>query len=270
MAKLGKIGFIGIGNMGQALINGLIKSGVSAKANIFAYDSDGKKREKAKRKGIKIAKSNADLITKTGVIVLAVKPQVIDKVLREISGKVARSATIISIAAGITTRHIEALLGKVSVIRVMPNTPALVRQGAAAICRGRFSTKKDERIAERIFSSVGRTVKVKESLMDAVTGLSGSGPAYIFLVIEALTEAGVKVGLSRQDAGILTKQMVLGAAKMAVETGEDAAVLRKKVTSPGGTTEAALKYLKKKGFDKVLVEAVKVATKRSIQLGKKR
>lgn len=268
MAKYGKIGFIGIGNMGQAIINGLIESGLVAKSNILAYDSDTKKRAIAKKYGIKTAKNNQDLVAKANIILLAVKPQVIDDVVKEIKDKVSESKTIISIAAGITTGHIERLLGKVRVIRTMPNTPALIRQGITAISKGKFATKKDEKIAQDIFSSVGETIKIEESQMDAVTALSGSGPAYLFLTIEALIDGGMKVGLSRKNAEILTKETLLGAARMAVETGENASILRKKVTSPGGTTEAALKYLNKKNFSKILAEAIKVAAKRSKELGK--
>ncbi len=270
MLKNKKIGFIGIGNMGQAIINGLLASNLIDKNDIIAYDCDSKKRDIVEKKGIKIAGSSNDLISKADIIILAVKPQIIGNVLNEIKMEMKKSQTIISIAAGITIKYIENLLGdKIPVMRVMPNTPALVKEGMTAICRGKFATGKDEKIAEKIFSSVGKTIKIRESLMDAVTGLSGSGPAYIFFIIEALIEAGKQVGLSKSDAEILTKQTLLGAAKMVIETGEDAAVLRRKVTSPGGTTEAALNYLNKEKFTQILIEAVKVATKKSKELGKR-
>ena len=270
MLKNKKIGFIGIGNMGQAIINGLFVSKLMTKNNIIAYDCDSKKRSIVWKEGIKIAKNNKDLIAMADIIILAVKPQIIGNVLSEIKMEIKKSQTIISIAAGITTTHIENLLdNKIPVIRVMPNTPALIQEGVTAICRGKFAIARDEKIAEKIFSSMGKTIKIKEFLMDAVTGLSGSGPAYIFLIIEALIKAGRQVGLSKSDAEILTKQTLLGAAKMVIETGEDAAVLRRKVTSPGGTTEAALKYLNKEKVAQILIEAVKVAAKRSKELGKR-
>lgn len=269
MLKNKKIGFIGVGNMGQAIINGLLAAKVVAKDNIIIYDSDNDKVQLLKKKGVRIAADNGDLVDRSDIIILAVKPQIMDEVLEDIKEAVLKSRLLISIAAGITTGHIEDLLArKVAVIRVMPNTPALIRQGATAICQGRFASVGDEKIAEEIFSSVGKTVKVDESLMNAVTGVSGSGPAYIFLIIETLIEAGRQVGLSQEKAEILARQTVLGAAMMAMETGEDTAALRRKVTSPGGTTEAALKYLDKKKFTRILIEAVKVAAVRARELGK--
>jgi pyrroline-5-carboxylate reductase len=269
MLKNKKIGFIGAGNMGQAIINGLLAAKAVAKSNIIIYDPDREKIQVLKKKGLRIAADNEDLIDRSDIIILAIKPQLIDEILEDIKESRLKACLLISIAAGITTGHIENLLArKVALIRVMPNTPALIREGVTAICRGRFASVGDEKMAEAIFSSVGKTVKVDESLMNAVTGVSGSGPAYIFLIIETLIESGRQVGLSREKAEILARQTVLGAAMMAMQSGDDEAILRKKVTSPGGTTEAALKYMDKKKFTRILIDAVKIAAARAKELGK--
>lgn len=271
MLKDKNIAFIGSGNMGEALIGGLLEAGRVERKNITATDASKKRRDFiAKLLKIKVAQDNARIVRQADIIVLAVKPQVIDIVLKEIKDSINPLQTIISIVAGITTKYIERLLDKkVAVIRVMPNTPALIRTGASAICRGRYARKGDEDTAQAIFTAVGKVVKVKEKLIDAVTGLSGSGPAYVFLFTEALIRSGIRQGLSRKHSEILAKQTVLGAAKMMVEQNEEPADLRRKVTSPGGTTEAALNFFKKKGFSDIIIDAVSVSAGRSKELGKK-
>lgn len=203
-----------------------------------------------------------------GIIILSVKPQVIEKVLAEIAPVVDDKKLIISIAAGVSLAKIENALKKGSrVVRVMPNTPALVLAGVAALTRGNSATNEDVSFAKVIFDSVGRSVVVDEKLMDAVTGLSGSGPAYVFMIIDALSDAGVKVGLPRQLALELAAQTVYGSAKMVLETKEHPAKLRDMVTSPGGTTIEGLHALEKGKLRATLMNAVEAATARSKELG---
>lgn len=263
-----RVAFIGCGNMGSALISGTLSSGLISKDKVLVTDIRPERLEYIReREGISITEKNREAVEKSDVIVLAVKPQVIGKVLSEIRDVVTGDKVIISIAAGITTGFIEEALGKeVPVVRVMPNTPCLVKTGASGISPGKYAGEQEETIAEEMFRGVGIVVKVPEQMLDAVTALSGSGPAYIFYIIESLIEAGMEMGLSEDDARKLVSQTVLGAARMFVETGESPQVLRAKVTSPGGTTEAALKYLEEKGFQKILIAAVKEAAKRSKEL----
>ncbi|MCJ7646656.1 pyrroline-5-carboxylate reductase [bacterium] len=263
-----RVAFIGCGNMGSVLISGTLSSGLISKDKVLVTDIRPERLEYIReREGISITEKNREAVEKSDVIVLAVKPQVIGKVLSEIRDVVTWDKVIISIAAGITTGFIEEALGKeVPVVRVMPNTPCLVKTGASGISPGKYAGEEEETIAEEMFRGVGIVVKVPEQMLDAVTALSGSGPAYIFYIIESLIEAGMEMGLSEDDARKLVSQTVLGAARMFVETGESPQVLRAKVTSPGGTTEAALKYLEEKGFQKILIAAVKEAAKRSKEL----
>jgi len=263
-----RVAFIGCGNMGSVLISGTLSSGLISKDKVLVTDIRPERLEYIReREGISITEKNREAVEKSDVIVLAVKPQVIGKVLSEIRDVVTGDKVIISIAAGITTGFIEEALGKeVPVVRVMPNTPCLVKTGASGISPGKYAGEEEETIAEEMFRGVGIVVKVPEQMLDAVTALSGSGPAYIFYIIESLIEAGMEMGLSEDDARKLVSQTVLGAARMFVETGESPQVLRAKVTSPGGTTEAALKYLEEEGFQKILIAAVKEAAKRSKEL----
>ncbi len=264
-----KIGFIGGGNMGEALIKGILKSGVSSRQAVFVSDirSD---RLKALQKsyGIKVCKDNLTAASQADIIILCVKPQNMEAMLSGLAPAVSGRHLIISVAAGIATdfisRHFKS---SIPVIRVMPNTPALIGEGASALCKGRNATDSHLKLAQGIFSAVGKVVIVDESLMDAVTGLSGSGPAYVFLFIEALADAGVKMGLSRQVALLLATQTCLGSAKMIAETGEHPAKLRDMVTSPGGTTISGLHKLEAGRLRSALMDAVEAATKRSQELG---
>lgn len=238
MALEKKIAFLGGGNMAEALIRGMIVSGTSKPENILAADVSTERLEHLQKNyRVIIQKKNNDAVREAGIIILSVKPQVIEKVLAEIAPVVDDKKLIISIAAGVSLAKIENALKKGSrVVRVMPNTPALVLAGVAALTRGNSATNEDVSFAKVIFDSVGRSVVVDEKLMDAVTGLSGSGPAYVFMIIDALSDAGVKVGLPRQLALELAAQTVYGSAKMVLETKEHPAKLRDMVTSPGGTT----------------------------------
>jgi pyrroline-5-carboxylate reductase len=202
------------------------------------------------------------------VIILCVKPQVMDEVLKEIESGLSEKQLVISIAAGISIKGIQAKIGQaIPLVRAMPNTPAVIQEGVTALSGCRGLPTEHLNFAQSLFESVGKVVVVDESLMDAVTGLSGSGPAYVYLAIEALIDGGVRVGIPRNVAHILAVQTVLGSAKMVRETGEHPAVLKDRVTSPGGTTIAGLQRLEEGGLRATLIEAVEAATHRSRELG---
>ncbi len=265
-----KIGFIGSGNMGQALISGLIVSGSAVPENIICSDVKEDTLETIRETyGVHTTKSNQEVVASSDIIVYAVKPQIMASVLRETADSLDMSKLVISIAAGVPMEAIESCLNKdLRLIRVMPNVAASVKEGAAAIAAGAHAREEDIELAMSIFNSVGRSVFLKENyLMDAVTGLSGSGPAYIFLIVDAMADAGVKVGLARQDALLLSIQTVLGAAKMLLETKAHPGQLKDMVTSPGGTAIAGLHTLEKGGLRTTLINAVEAATMRSIELG---
>ena len=269
-----KLGFIGGGNMAEALVKGLLASSFVGSKDIFVSDLISDRLEYLSREyKVKTTGDNRELVRKSDILVLAVKPQAIKKVLESFSDLVDSNKTIISVAAGISINLIEDTLDvqgkkKISVIRTMPNTPALVQEGATAICGGGHSSKLDIKIARHIFKAIGQTVDIEEIHMDAVTGLSGSGPAYIFMIIEALSDAGVKVGLSREVSNILTIQTILGSAKLARDSGKHPGELKDMVTSPGGTTISGLHMLEEGGIRNALMNAVEMATQRSRELGK--
>jgi pyrroline-5-carboxylate reductase len=266
-----KLGFIGGGNMAEALIKGLTL--LIEPRNIFVSEPSEPKRDALQTQyKIKVTTDNHELAKKCDIIILAVKPQILKEVLVDIGSLVSSDKLIISVAAGVPISIIdEALRGdtnkKFSVIRTMPNTPALVQEGVTAITAGKHVKKADVKTAHRIFEAVGLTVEVEEGQIDAVTGLSGSGPAYIFMVLEALSDAGVKMGLSREVANTLTIQTVLGSAKLAKESGKHPGVLKDMVTSPAGTTIAGLHALEEGGLRTTLMNAVETATLRSRELG---
>lgn len=252
--------FVGAGNMGEALIRGLLAAKIFEPAQISATDIRADRLDYLKQTfGIKTGVTTAD------IIVLAVKPQQFTAALSSLRPHPV--ALYLSILAGVTTGRIERELGgQPRVVRVMPNTPALIGAGAAGICRGAFATDADLATAEKIFGAVGIVVRTEERLMDAVTGLSGSGPAYIFHVAEAMIAAGVAQGLSADVAKRLTTQTILGAARMLVESGESPAALRQKVTSPGGTTEAALRVMSERKVMELFHDAIAAATRRGKEL----
>ncbi len=264
----GTVGFIGVGNMAEALIRGLIGAHVAAADQIVGSEPRADRgAEMTRLYGIRTTADNVAVAEGADILVLSVKPQVMTRVLDEIAAHVKPSALVISIAAGIPLAVIEGHLPRARVVRTMPNTPALVGAGATAIAAGGHATSEDLAAAKRIFDSVGLTVTLEETQMDAVTGLSGSGPAYIFLIIEALADAGVKVGLSRHVAQSLAAQTVLGSAKLLIETNEHPGRLKDMVTSPGGTAIAGLHTLEAGGLRTTLMNAVEVATNRSRELG---
>jgi pyrroline-5-carboxylate reductase len=270
MAIDSKIAFLGGGNMAEALIKGMLAAGVAKADQMLVSDVSNERLEQLnKTYGIVIQRSNREAATQADIILLCVKPQIIDVVLSKIVPVANHEKLVISIAAGVTIARIEKMLtNKPRVIRVMPNTPALVLSGAAGLAAGSTSTVSDMMTAQQIFGAVGRAVVVEEKLMDAVTGLSGSGPAYVFTIIEALADAGVKAGIPRELALELSAQTVYGAAKMVLETHEHPGKLRDKVTSPGGTTVEGLRVLEKGKFRETLMNAVEAAAARSKELGK--
>jgi pyrroline-5-carboxylate reductase len=266
-----KMGFIGGGNMGEALIKGLIGSGLVESNRILVNDiSQERLQHLHSAYRVQIVTSHLELARSVDVILLAVKPQQVGEVLAEIRGGLEHLPLLISIAAGVQLATLEEGLGQpVPVVRVMPNTPALVLAGASALSAGTHATSEHMSIARILFEAVGQVVEVNEAHMDAVTGLSGSGPAYIFMVMEALIDAGVLLGLSRPVARDLAVQTTLGTAKLLSESGAHPATLKDQITSPGGTTIHGLAVLEKGGLRGMLMDAVAVATKRSRELGRK-
>jgi pyrroline-5-carboxylate reductase len=271
MKKRKKIGFIGTGNMAEALIAGLLKAKFTAPEQIMAFDVDGRRlRFIQKKYGVKKASDNNHLSSQCDPLVFCVKPQSMKEVIEEMADSLNPSKLLISIAAGVPLYAIETYARKqLRLIRAMPNINVLVQGGASAIAPGNLATQADLKLAKAIFDCVGKSIVVHEPLMDAVTGLSGSGPAYIFLIIEALTDAGVHLGMTRLQALALVTQTVTGSVKLLSDTGDHPALLREKVTSPGGTTAAGLYKLEEGGLRKILIDAVIAATQRSKELGDK-
>lgn len=263
-----KLGFLGGGNMAAALIKGLLQAKVPPADVIVSDVKTERLQHLAKVHGIVTTTDNHELVAKSDVIVLAVKPQVIDKVLDAVGKDVKPHQLVISVAAGVPVSAIEARLPKgARVVRSMPNTPATVDAGATAIAAGTHATEADLETARSLFAAVGRVVTLEETLLDAVTGLSGSGPAYVMVMIEALADGGVKVGLHRDTALLLAAQTVFGSAKLLLETGEHPGRLKDMVTSPGGTAIAGLHTLESGGLRRTLIDAVEAATLRSQALG---
>jgi pyrroline-5-carboxylate reductase len=265
------VGFVGGGNMATALIHGLLAAKLYRPEQLWASDVDAAKLA-ALRRRFKVGSTpdNAELVRRSKVIVIAVKPQIIDAVLAQMRPAVTPRHVFISIAAGVTSARLEAGLGAPArVLRVMPNTPALLGKGISVLVRGRHATGADERLGLRLLRAVGQAVAVQdERLLDAVTGLSGSGPAYVYLFAEALIAGGIAAGLSGPLATQLALQTITGAAAMLQETGETPAALRAMVTSPGGTTLAGLSVLEQRGFRDTVAAAVVIATRRSEELGR--
>jgi pyrroline-5-carboxylate reductase len=265
-----RFAFIGGGNMAEALLKGLLSGLHIPATQITATDVVPQRLAYLETTyGIATSTDNLRAVQEHEVMILAVKPQIMPEVLKAIAPAVTRDKLVISIAAGIPLQTLQQGLGVDSrVIRVMPNTPALVLSGAAGISPGKAATPHDVALVERIFHAVGRAVVVSEDMMDAVTGLSGSGPAFIFALIEAFADGGVLVGLPRQVATELAAQTVLGAAKMVLETGKHPGELKDMVTSPGGTTIAGMHALESGGLRGLMMEAVRRATERSAALGR--
>ena len=265
-----KVGFIGAGRMAEALARGVLRAGVASAQDLYASDPSAQRRLLFSGEiGVRMLAGNAEVMGAAGVIVLAVKPQIVPAVVEEIAPAVTPAHLIVSIAPGITLAWLEEKLCTDRLVRVMPNTPALVGEGAAAFCRGPGTDDSDAALVEQMLSAVGICVEVEEKLMDAVTGLSGSGPAYVYLAIEALSDGGVKMGLSRQVAMRLAAQTVMGAARMVLETGRHPGELKEQVTTPGGTTIEGLRALENAGVRKAFMDAVEAAALKSKQLGER-
>ena len=265
-----KLGFLGAGNMARALVKGLLETKRYRAADLWASDPErAALRELRRAYHVDGAPDNPTIVAGSEVVVLAVKPQIVDAVLREVRSVISRRQLFISIAAGIATARLEAGLGPAArVIRVMPNTPALVGRGMSVLVRGRRASAADERCAATIFGGVGDVEHVRdEALMDVVTGLSGSGPAYVYRFAEALIAGAVVEGLSEALARHLTFQTLCGAAAMLRETGCSPEELRAMVSSPGGTTVAGLRALDDREFVSIVAGAVAAATRRSRELG---
>ncbi|MFQ5482486.1 MAG: pyrroline-5-carboxylate reductase [Nitrospinaceae bacterium] len=274
MLKNRKIGFIGAGNMAEAVIKGLLSASFLPAKDIIASDiMPGRIKELSSQFKIRMGRDNREVAKKCDILILAVKPQNMKDACLEIHDHVTADKLVISIAAGVAIETIETYLQlgqrhTIGVIRTMPNTPAVVQEGVTALAAGKHVTKADLQVAHRIFEAIGRTVDVAEQHMDAVTGLSGSGPAYIFIIIEALSDAGVKVGLARDVSNVLAIQTVLGSAKLALESGKHPGELKNMVTSPGGTTIYGVHALEAGGIRPAIIKAVEEATHRSQELGR--
>jgi pyrroline-5-carboxylate reductase len=269
MAEKLSIGFLGAGKMGTALARGFIGAGLVKAGGIVASDPvEAARTAFARDVGVKVVASNAGVVKLANVILLAVKPDQVAGVLAEIRGGFTKKHLLISIAAGVTIAKLEAGLGEgARVIRVMPNTPALVGAAASAYALGKAALPADAGLAQKLFSAVGVAFQVKEQLLDAVTGLSGSGPAYVYLMIEALSDGGVAAGLPRDVATRLAAQTAAGAAKMVLDTGMHPGALKDMVTSPGGTTIEGLHELEKARVRGAFISAVRAAAEKSKKLG---
>jgi len=269
MASKLTIGFLGAGKMATALAKGFVRAGLVTPQNIVASDPvKAACASFSEQVGTKTLPGNVEVLKSADVIFLAVKPQQIAEVLQEIQPQATRDHLFISIAAGVPLAKLEAGLNEgARVVRVMPNTPALLGASASAFAMGKFARPEDGALTQKLLESVGLAVQLKESLLDAVTGLSGSGPAYVYLIIEALSDGGVAAGLPRDVATKLAAQTVLGSARMVLETGLHPGALKDMVTSPGGTTIEGLHELEKGKLRGTLISAVRAASEKSKKLG---
>ena len=265
-----KLGIIGVGNMGEAIVKGILNKGILKSDEIIIYDKIGEKTKNISDKyGVGIANSNNLLTKLSEIIILAVKPQDLEKTINEIRENLTEDKILISILAGVSSQKIKNLINKnISVVRVMPNTPALIGEGAIAVSFEKNINYEKKEYIKSLLSALGKVYEVEEKLMDVITGLSGSGPAYVFTFIDALAQGGVKKGLPYQLALDLAIQTVLGSAKLLQETNEHPMILRDKVSSPAGTTIYGLHSLEKNNFRNAVISAVEEATERSKELGK--
>jgi pyrroline-5-carboxylate reductase len=262
-----RFAIIGAGNMGLALMRGLLDSGVAPDRIAVSNKRFARSKAIAEEYGVRPVEKNADAVKGADIVILAIKPQIISKILPEIRQEVGE-ALVISIAAGVTTERIERELEPgVRVIRAMPNTPATIKQAATALSPGAYANETDVELAVGIFQEIGRVAVLDEIHLDAITGLCGSGPAYVFLIVEAFADAGVKVGLSREIATELAVQTIQGSARLLQITKEHPGKLKDQVTSPGGTAIAGLHTLEEGGLRTTIMNAVEAATRRSRELG---
>ncbi len=263
------VGFIGAGAMGGALLKGMLEAGAAEAGNVYVSDPSTERRhEAAALIGDNAISDNRALTHKCRVVVLVVKPHLVPVVAADIADALTPDHLVVVIAAGVTMASLREALGTDRLVRVMPNTPALVGAGASAYCTGSGATEEDAALVEEMLGAVGVCVQVEERQMDAVTGLSGSGPAYVYLAIEALSDGGVKMGLPRAVSTRLAAQTVLGAAKMVLETGLHPGQLKDQVTTPGGTTIEGLHALENAGLRRAFIDAVEAATEKSRRLSK--
>jgi pyrroline-5-carboxylate reductase len=263
------LAFLGAGAMGEAIARGLLKAEAYKPDEIVLVGVNaGRVQKLADSLGTHGSTDALEAVKEAKVIVVAVKPHIVEKVLAPLREILTTQQTVISVAAGISTARLEACFSQpVPVVRVMPNTPALVGAGASGICGGTYAKSENIALAKKIFTAVGLAVETEERLIDAVTGLSGSGPAYVFLFIEALADGGVRAGLKRDVALQLAAQTVMGAAQLLLETGEHPGVLKDRVASPGGTTIAAIHALEKGGFRGTVMDAVMASANRAKEMG---
>ncbi|MDP3543320.1 MAG: pyrroline-5-carboxylate reductase [Elusimicrobiota bacterium] len=270
MLKNHTIAVIGAGHMAGALIGGMIKSKLVPAKSIVAARRDAEALAALQKKwGVRVTSDNKKAVAGADIVILAVKPQMARKVMEELAGHISSKQLVVSVMAGITTAAIsKALRVDGPVVRAMPNTPCLVDAGATAVAAGAHAGERELKLAEGVFGAVGLVVTLPESALDAVTGLSGSGPVYIYMVIEAMIDGGVKMGIPRAVAAKLAAQTVYGSAKLVLESGKHPAVLKDEVTTPGGTAITAIHILESKGLRSVLIDGVEAATKRSQELSK--
>ncbi len=264
------LAIIGAGNMAEAIARGVLKSGVLPADRIIATDVSPQRRELfSKELGVTAVEDNTQAVTGAGCVLLSVKPQMMNAVLTQLRPSLTPRSLIVSIAAGVKTAKIETALGegKWRVVRAMPNTPMLVGEGMVALCRGTNATEADLEAARCLFESAAVVIDVEESQMDAVTAVSGSGPAYVFYLAEQMIAAAKSLGMSPEQSRTLALRTIVGAAKMLGSTTEEPAELRRKVTSPGGTTQAAIEHLEKTAVGKNIVDAIAAAEARGKQLG---
>ena len=264
------IGFIGSGNMGQAMIGGIIQAGLVKPEGIVVFDPDTAKLEELKKEmGISTTAEATELAAGCDVVVLAVKPDIYPVVLKQIAASLKKGAIVVTIAPGRSLSEVEGILGGESkVVRTMPNTPALVGEGMTAYCVNGNVTQEELADVKLLLESFGKSEAVPEKLMDAVVGISGSSPAYVFMFIEAMADAGVKAGLPRDKAYRFAAQSVLGAAKMVLETGKHPGALKDMVCSPGGTTIVAVSVLEEEGFRSAVIKGVDACIRKSGEMGK--
>lgn len=266
-----ELGILGAGNMAEAIARGVLKSGLLRPEQILASDVSGQRRDWfQKHLSIRTIDDNRAVARESAMLLLCVKPQHMAEALIGVGEVIDSRRLVVSIAAGISTRFIESRLGGATpwrVIRAMPNTPMLISEGIVALARGQHATAEDASAARRLFEAGAVVVDVAEDQMDAVTAVSGSGPAYVFYLVEQMIRAGVEAGLSREQARQLAVQTAIGASKMLGQTSESPQELRQKVTSPGGTTQAAISYLEEKEWAETIVQAIRAAARRSRELG---
>jgi len=263
-----KIAVLGAGKLGEALITGMIDAGIASKKQFIATAAHKERLDVLKKKlGVETTLSNSQAVRKAQLVLLCVKPQTVEDVLRQVSDDLTPNHVVISVAASVTTQFMESLLTKpVPVLRTMPNTPCFIKKGMTAIAPGKHATAEHVAQAQKIFNGIGRTLILDEKHMDAVTGLSASGPAFVYIIIESFVEAGVKVGLPREAATLLAAQMVMGASSMVLETGEHPAKLKDIVTTPAGCTIDGILELEDGGLRVTLIKAVVRATHRAREL----